>query len=133
MLKDMVVSWLKAKSDDYQGKTTCSVRDFDINTVDAFQGQEKEIIIINCVRSNKSMSLKGSLGFLVDERRMNVAITRAKHFLFVIGNKRTLSKNEKWAGFIEQCEKIKDGYFEFTQPNSYSPHSLENLFLENQI
>jgi superfamily I DNA and/or RNA helicase len=48
--------------------------------------------------------MKGSLGFLVDERRMNVAITRAKHFLFVVGNARTLSKNEKWKLLIAQCQ-----------------------------
>jgi superfamily I DNA and/or RNA helicase len=72
----------------------------EVNTVDAFQGREKDIILISCVRSNQSASLKGSLGFLVDERRMNVAITRAKHFLMVVGNSETLSKNQQWKGFI---------------------------------
>ncbi len=57
-----------------------------MNTVDAFQGKEKDIIIFNCVRSNTSASLQASLGFLNDERRLNVAITRPKHFLIILGN-----------------------------------------------
>ncbi len=58
----------------------------EINTVDAYQGREKDIIIISCVRSSQEKIL----GFLNDYRRMNVAITRAKHFLWIVGNKRTL-------------------------------------------
>jgi superfamily I DNA and/or RNA helicase len=72
----------------------------EINTVDAYQGREKEIIIINCVRSNLSLSERGGLGFITDARRINVAITRAKCFLFVIGNSLTLEKNETWSSFL---------------------------------
>ena len=89
------------------------MQDIEVNTVDAFQGQEKDVIIINCVRANSSASMKGSLGFLVDERRMNVAITRAKHFLFVVGNSRTLGKNEKWKQLIQECKGTRDGFLEF--------------------
>jgi senataxin len=64
----------------------------EINTVDAYQGREKEIIIISCVRGSQERTL----GFLNDYRRMNVAITRAKHFLWIVGNSRTLKRNENW-------------------------------------
>lgn len=67
--------------------------DIEINTVDAFQGREKDIVIFNCVRANKLNTLQGSLGFLTDKRRLNVAITRPKHFLFMIGNAKTLQKD----------------------------------------
>ncbi len=60
-----------------------------VSTVDAFQGKEKEVIIISFVSSNKS----GELGFLVDLRRLNVSITREKCKLILIGDFDTLSKN----------------------------------------
>lgn len=60
-----------------------------VNTVDGFQGQERDVIIISMVRDND----KGEIGFLGDLRRMNVAITRARMKLIVIGNSETLSKH----------------------------------------
>jgi senataxin len=79
--------------------------------VDAYQGREKDIIIINCVRSNKVQEVKASLGFLTDYRRMNVAITRARHFLFVIGNGETLKRDkEVWAPFVQKAERAEDGW-----------------------
>jgi senataxin len=64
-----------------------------VNTVDAFQGREKDIIIISCVRTE-------NLGFLSDYRRMNVAITRAKSFLWIVGSGRTLKRDKNWQGVV---------------------------------
>lgn len=61
----------------------------EINTVDSFQGREKDIVIITSVRANKGRGL----GFLNDYRRMNVAITRAKYFLWVVGCASTLVRS----------------------------------------
>ena len=74
--------------------------DIELNTVDAFQGREKDIIIISTVRSND----QGSIGFLSDKRRMNVALTRAKYGLFVVGNASTLRSNKHWGKFIRHVE-----------------------------
>jgi ATP-dependent RNA/DNA helicase IGHMBP2 len=72
-----------------------------INTVDAFQGQERDIIYISLVRSNNN----GDIGFLKDYRRMNVAMTRAKKKLIIIGDSATLSNDRFYADFLEFADK----------------------------
>lgn len=66
------------------------------NTVDAFQGREKEIIIFSCVRAGAQRGI----GFVADTRRMNVALTRAKHAIWVVGNAKSLSRNQDWRSYI---------------------------------
>lgn len=83
----------------------CSINEtLEVNTVDAFQGSEKDIIIFNCVRSNFETIIEKSLGFLLDERRLNVAITRPKFFLMVVGNSKTLKKSGVWENMINYCQ-----------------------------
>ena len=72
-----------------------------ISTIDSFQGQEKENIIISLVRSND----EGVIGFLKDYRRMNVAITRAKENLFVIGDSATVGADPFYNAFLTYVEK----------------------------
>ena len=72
-----------------------------ISTIDSFQGQEKEIIILSLVRSNDD----GEIGFLKDYRRMNVAITRAKEQLFVIGDSATIGADAFYNSFLTYIEK----------------------------
>ena len=75
-----------------------------INTVDGFQGQERDIIVISLVRSNES----GSVGFLRDLRRMNVAITRARMKLILIGDKQTLCRHPFYRRLSEYVEKVEN-------------------------
>lgn len=73
----------------------------DFNTIDGFQGQEKDIIILSCVRA----TAHSGVGFLKDVRRINVALTRAKSTLFILGNKSALVSNEFWRDLIVDAEK----------------------------
>ncbi len=72
-----------------------------ISTIDSFQGQEKETVIVSLVRSNDD----GDIGFLKDYRRMNVAITRAKEQLFVIGDSATIGADPFYNAFLTYIEK----------------------------
>ena len=76
-----------------------------VNTIDSFQGQERDVVYISMTRSNA----EGNIGFLSDIRRMNVAMTRARKKLVVIGDSATLSRLSFYTGFIEYAEKQK-GY-----------------------
>jgi len=74
-----------------------------VNTVDGFQGQERDIIVISLVRSND----QGQIGFLRDLRRMNVAITRARMKLIIIGDVQTMSRHPFYRRLYEYIEALK--------------------------
>lgn len=74
-----------------------------IDTVDAFQGQERDVIIVSMVRDNA----EGQIGFLSDLRRMNVAITRARYKLIVLGSTETLCRHPFYKKLYEACEAQK--------------------------
>eukprot|EP00903_Cladosiphon_okamuranus_P006318 g6193.t1 len=73
----------------------------EIASVDGYQGREKEVIILSAVRSNRG----GRVGFLADWRRLNVAITRARRGVVVVGDPDTLKKNRHWRAFLQWCER----------------------------
>ena len=75
-----------------------------IRTVDGFQGQEKDIIIVSTVRGDANSSEKG-IGFIHDRQRLNVALTRAKYSLLVVGRKTSLETSEMWNDFIKHVEQ----------------------------
>lgn len=100
-----VVTSYKAQVDELRGAFAAKygwdiTTTVDFGTVDGFQGQEKDIIILSLVRSS-------SIGFLADMRRMNVALTRARASLFVLGNVGNLRKNSTWGALIDAARSAK--------------------------
>ena len=86
--------------------------ELEIRSVDGFQGREKEVIVLCTVRNNR----QNQLGFVADPRRLNVAITRAKRGLIVLGHRDTLSTDQlwhKWLQFVDkyECEVESAGVF----------------------
>nr|WP_295674258.1 AAA domain-containing protein [uncultured Mucilaginibacter sp.] len=73
-----------------------------VNTIDSFQGQERDVVLISLTRSNS----EGIIGFLADVRRMNVAMTRARKKLVIIGDSSTLSRLPFYANLISYAESI---------------------------
>jgi len=105
-----------------------------INTVDSFQGQERDIVLFSSVRSSKkNNSLNDnqgggeSIGFLKDFRRMNVALSRAKLGCFIIGNSQRLISNSYWEKLINFC-KMKKCFYMVDSPKE-SNQAIDNIFL----
>jgi len=119
----------------YQGSLHAKLyQDIEIASVDAFQGREKDIIIISCVRSNEHQGI----GFLADPRRLNVALTRAKYAVIIVGNPKVLSRQPLWNHLLHHYKEakclvegpltnLKESLIQFSKPrklvNSLNPGS----------
>ncbi|OXB69086.1 hypothetical protein ASZ78_009562 [Callipepla squamata] len=97
----------------------------EVDTVDAFQGREKDCIIVTCVRANSS---KGSIGFLASLQRLNVTITRARFSLFILGSLKTLMENKDWNKLIQDAQRR--GAIIKTSDSSYKKDALKILKLK---
>ncbi len=119
-VKDMVKRFLEKGKEEFIGVITPykdheeyiksilekeNIKDVEVKSVDGFQGREKEIIILSLVRANS----KEEIGFLSDIRRLNVAITRAKRKLIIVGDTKTLSSNETYKRLIDYIKE--KGFF----------------------
>ncbi|PPQ66263.1 hypothetical protein CVT24_007281 [Panaeolus cyanescens] len=94
----------------------------DFNTVDGFQGQEKDIIILSCVRAGPGIT---SIGFLSDVRRMNVALTRARSSLFILGHAATLERSESAWRQIVQDARSRSSLIEISDPSYFAKSKLQ--------
>ncbi|KAK4019881.1 regulator of nonsense transcripts 1 [Daphnia magna] len=107
-------------------------QDIEIASVDAFQGREKDIIIMSCVRSNENQGI----GFLNDPRRLNVAMTRARYGIIIVGNPKVLAKQPVWNHLLHfykenhvltegALNNLKESMMQFPKPkkpiNSFNP------------
>ena len=73
----------------------------NVRTIDSCQGREFNIIVFSCVRSNENKDL----GFVNNARRINVALTRAKHGMIIVGNSETLGVDKDWSRIITICKE----------------------------
>eukprot|EP01034_Spumella_vulgaris_P022183 gene22183-28293_t len=94
-----------ASSSEAKDASKSGFLDIECNTVDGFQGREKDFIVISSVRANNT----GSIGFVADPRRLNVALTRGKFGMFVVGHAQTLSCNERWSELMVHAQNV-DGF-----------------------
>ena len=91
----------------------------EVKSVDGYQGKERDVIIFSAVRSNR----RGNVGFLADWRRLNVAMTRAKSALLVVGDLETLMEGDKhWAAFGKWCQGVR-----CVIDDTYDPLECESL------
>ncbi|XP_069562717.1 putative helicase mov-10-B.2 [Brachyistius frenatus] len=89
-----------------------NLKNITVGTVEKFQGKEFNVILVSAVRSNPKLTehdQRFTLGFVSDEKRFNVAITRARALLIVVGDPRVLKINQTWNKFIDYCSK-EGGY-----------------------
>lgn len=102
----------------------------DINTVDGFQGREKDVAIFSCVRASEGRSI----GFVADFRRMNVGITRARSSVLVVGSASTLRRDEHWQNLIESAEG-RDVLFKVPKPYAdfFSDANLKSMEVKKSI
>ncbi|XP_021051894.1 protein ZGRF1 [Mus pahari] len=100
------------------------VKAVQVSTVDAFQGAEKEITILSCVRTRQ-------VGFIDSEKRMNVALTRGRRHLLIVGSLSCLRKNRLWGRVIQHCEGREDGLQHASQCKPQLDHLLKD-YLEKQ-
>jgi len=79
----------------------------EVNSVDGFQGREKAIILFSTVRSDFAREFTRGIGFVKDERRINVSMTRAQNSLFILGNAQTLAEVAIWARLLKDARQRK--------------------------
>ncbi|EFJ52298.1 hypothetical protein VOLCADRAFT_86581, partial [Volvox carteri f. nagariensis] len=102
-------------------------KEIEVSSVDAFQGREKDIIVLSCVRSNEH----SSIGFLSDPRRLNVALTRARYGLVVLGNPRVLSRQPLWNSLLQYFKEsgcLVEGPLTNLKPSMVQLHKPKRVF-----
>jgi len=117
------VRLLRAKIDELLKDMARSV---EVNTIDGFQGREKDVIIFSTVRSRVGKKAS-SIGFVADERRINVGLTRARAALLVVGHRHALARNETWLSFVRTASNAGSAPPHVTATPSPHPSASPDL------
>ncbi|KAF9780977.1 hypothetical protein BJ322DRAFT_1011491 [Thelephora terrestris] len=105
-----------------------------LGTVDNFQGQEAKVVIVSLVRnSGEFNSDNASIGFLKSENRINVALSRAKHGLYIMGNASNLQKNSTWSTILDEMERKEQIGFGFPVACARHPDRAEIISEPGQL
>jgi len=99
-----------------------------IGSVEEFQGQERMVIIMSAVRSSPTLlktDIRHALGFVASPKRLNVALTRARALLIILGNPHVLAKDPCWREVLEYCV-MHGGYIGCDLPTAYSSLTLDD-------
>ena len=81
-------------------------KNVEVNTIDGFQGREKDVIIFTTVRTRVGKKAS-NIGFVADERRINVGLTRARCALLLVGHRHALARNDTWLSFIRTASDAR--------------------------
>ncbi|XP_068945382.1 helicase MOV-10 [Petaurus breviceps papuanus] len=113
---------------DKELKGLDNIKDLKVGSVEEFQGQERSVLLVSTVRSSQSfvqMDSDFNLGFLRNPKRFNVAVTRAKALLIIVGNPLLLCQDPEWKMFLNFCKK-RGGYTGCPFPNLELEQTLEH-------
>ncbi|KAI0261395.1 hypothetical protein BC834DRAFT_478813 [Gloeopeniophorella convolvens] len=121
--------------DDEMGFEQIQVaRHIRLGTVDTFQGEEAKIVIISLVRNSGSFEEgNASIGFLKSSNRINVALSRAKHGLYILGNASNLRKNETWSKVLDEMENADQLGYAFPIVCPRHPAQTQSISKPDQI
>ena len=99
-----------------------------IGSVEEFQGQERKVIILSAVRSSSTLlktDIRHAIGFIASPKRLNVALTRARALLIILGNPHVLAQDPCWREVLEYCVK-HGGYIGCDLPTDYNSLTLDD-------
>eukprot|EP01133_Synstelium_polycarpum_P006562 gene6562-7607_t len=126
-----VITLFRSQVTEIQEQLSAYLKPFiEVSTIDGMQGTEKDIIIFSCVRGHTDV-LPPPSTFLGDVRLMNIALTRAKKSMIVIGNSKALQSSSEWSELVNYAKISHNGYFGMIQTSHQMIYATLPIFIRN--